>query len=200
MAVVRRPSQHFVLTGIVRMLLVRARNRLRLYAVRLNRYVFFSGRLRMFVYRRLVGMRIGRDTILWAGNIINDPTGLVVGDNCIVGPGNVFLSRGGIEIGNNVNISGFSYFVSQGHDVHAKDFTATTLAPVTIGNHAWIATHAVVLPGVRIGCGAVVAAGAVVTRDVLPFTVVAGNPARPIKKRQREIAYLLNATGGMTWL
>lgn len=179
---------------------MRIRNRARLYLVRLNRFVFFSSRLRMAIYRHLIGMRIGRDSILWAGNVINDPGHLIVGDNSIVGPGNVFLSRGGIEIGNNVNISGFSYFLSQGHDVTAANLTATTLSPVVIEDDAWIATHAMILPGVRIGRGAVVAAGAVVTRDVPPFKVVAGNPARLMKDRTQDIGYRLNATRGMTWL
>jgi maltose O-acetyltransferase len=154
----------------------------------------------MFVYRRIIGMCIGHESILWAGNIINDPASLVVGKNCIIGPANVFLSRGGIVIGNNVNISGFSYFLSQGHDVTAADLTRTVFAPIAIDDNAWIATHAIIMPGVRVGCGAVVAAGAVVTHDVPPFTVVAGNPARPIKERSIEIDYKLNATGGMTWL
>lgn len=53
--------------------------------------------------------------------------------------------------------------------------------PVTIGNDAWIGAHAVVLRGVHIGEGAIVAAGAVVTKDVAPYTIVAGNPAHPIR-------------------
>ena len=60
-----------------------------------------------------------------------------------------------------------------------------------IGRHAWVASHAIVLPGVTIGEGAVVAAGAVVTKDVEPYLMVGGNPARPIRKRTRDLTYHL---------
>jgi len=56
---------------------------------------------------------------------------------------------------------------------------------VTIKRGAWIATHAVILPGVTVGEGAIVAAGAVVSRDVPPYTMVAGNPARPVQELKK---------------
>ena len=68
------------------------------------------------------------------------------------------------------------------HDISAWNFAFRT-RPITIGSCVWIATGAIVLPGVTIGDGAVVAAGAVVTKDVEPWTIVGGNPARLIKKR-----------------
>jgi len=154
----------------------------------------------MFVYRKLIGMKIGVDSIVWAGNRINNADNFTIGDNTIVGPANVFLARGGIEIGNNVNLSGFGFFISQAHNLDCDDFTETTLAPIRIEDHVWVATNVMILPGVTVGEGAVVGAGAVVTKDVEPYTVVAGNPARMIKKRSREINYLLNATKGLKWL
>jgi len=123
-----------------------------------------------------------------------------IANNTIIGPGNVFLTRGGIYIGNNVNLSGFGFFISQEHDLDAADFTETTLAPVRIDDHVWIATNVTILPGVAIGEGSVVGAGSVVTKDVPPYTVVAGNPARVIKERPREISYLLRSTKGLKWL
>jgi maltose O-acetyltransferase len=60
-----------------------------------------------------------------------------------------------------------------------------------VGDRAWIGYRAIVLPGVSIGEGAVVGAGAVVSRDVPPFTIVAGNPARPIGERSRVLTYQL---------
>ncbi len=63
-----------------------------------------------------------------------------------------------------------------------KDWTHVAIKPVKIGNKCWIGTHAIVLKGVEIGEGAVVAAGAVVTKDVLPWTIVGGNPANLIRE------------------
>jgi acetyltransferase-like isoleucine patch superfamily enzyme len=62
---------------------------------------------------------------------------------------------------------------------------------VTVGNYAWLASHCIVLPGVTIGEGAVVAAGAVVATDVAPYTMVGGVPARYIKDRNRDLRYTL---------
>ena len=61
-----------------------------------------------------------------------------------------------------------------------------------VGNRAWIAYRAIILPGVTIGEGAVVGAGAVVNRDVPPFTIVAGSPARPVGERSRDLNYTLS--------
>ena len=87
-----------------------------------------------------------------------------------------------ITIGDNAIVSDGAYICTASHDISKGDFPLTT-APINIGAGAWVAAHACVMPGVTIGEGAVVAAGAVVTKDVPPWTVVGGNPARPIKKR-----------------
>ena len=152
----------------------------------------------MWVYRRFIGMPIGEDSIVWAGNIFNEVTQFRCGRNTIVGPHNVFLISGGIDIGNNVNLSGFSYFISQGHRVDDPE-CKTTYGKIVIEDDAWIATNSTIMPGVRIGRGAVVAAGSVVTKDIPPFKVVAGNPARVIKDRVPEVKYLLRSTRGIKW-
>ncbi len=74
-----------------------------------------------------------------------------------------------------------------------KNVDAVSQGPIVIGNDVWIATNAVVLSGVTIGDGAVVAAGAIVTRDVPPYTIMAGVPARPVRRRctEEQIAALL---------
>jgi acetyltransferase-like isoleucine patch superfamily enzyme len=64
--------------------------------------------------------------------------------------------------------------------------------PVEIGPRAWIAYQAIVLPGLRIGEGAVVAAGSVVSRDVEPFAIVAGSPARKVGERNPDLRYHLS--------
>jgi acetyltransferase-like isoleucine patch superfamily enzyme len=90
--------------------------------------------------------------------------------------------RGGLEIGTDVSISPEVMILTSAHDPHHPEFELT-LAPVVIEDHAWIGSRATIMPGVRISRGAVVAAGAVVTRDVDALTVVGGVPARPIGVR-----------------
>lgn len=174
-------------------------NRLRQIILRLAKHFFFSNRLRMWLYRYVVGMRIGEDCVVWAGNKFNIITDFSMGNNVIVGPNNVFLIRGGIEIGNNVNLSGFSFFISQSHDVN-DPHGHTLLAKIKIKDDAWVATHAMIMPGVTIGRGAVVAAGAVVLKDVPDYVVVAGNPAKQVAMRSPDIRYRLKDTKGMKWL
>ena len=78
-----------------------------------------------------------------------------------------------------------------GHDPRSPQFTDKG-GRVTIGSRAWIGYRALILPGIKIGEGAVVGAGAVVTHDVEPYTIVAGNPAKPIGVRPRDLHYTLD--------
>ena len=78
-----------------------------------------------------------------------------------------------------------------GHDPQSSDF-ADRGGDVVIGNRVWIGYRAIILPGITIGEGAVVGAGAVVTKDVEPFAIMAGNPARKIGERSKELSYRLN--------
>ena len=87
-----------------------------------------------------------------------------------------------ISIGDQATVSQGVKLCAAGHDITSK-IMELTHKPITIGANAWIAGWAIVLPGVTIGEGAVVGAGAVVTKDVEPWSVVAGNPAKEIKKR-----------------
>ena len=96
-----------------------------------------------------------------------------------------------IRTGNDVSIGPEASILTLGHDVNSPDF-ADSGGTVTIGDHVWIAYRAIVLPGVKIGDGAVIAAGAVVTRDVDPFTIVAGAPAKKIGERERQLTYRIN--------
>ena len=96
-----------------------------------------------------------------------------------------------IDIGDDVSIGPEAALLTLGHDPDARDF-ATRGGAIIIGPRAWIGYRAIVLPNVTIGEGAVVGAGAVVTKDVEPFTVVAGSPARMIGRRSRELTYHLD--------
>lgn len=87
-----------------------------------------------------------------------------------------------ITIGEQATVSQGVKLCSASHDISSKNM-ALTHAPVTVAPYAWVAGWSVILPGVTVGEGAVVAAGAVVTKDVAPWTVVGGNPAKFIKAR-----------------
>lgn len=87
-----------------------------------------------------------------------------------------------VIIGDQATISQGARLCTAGHDMSSRIMELTT-HPITVGANSWVAGWAIVLPGVTIGEGAVVAAGAVVTKDVAPWTVVGGNPAKWIKKR-----------------
>ncbi|PHQ36740.1 acyltransferase [Rhodopirellula bahusiensis] len=96
-----------------------------------------------------------------------------------------------ITTGSDVSIGPEVAILTLGHDPQSPDF-ADRGGDVVIGNHVWIGYRATVLPGVTIGDGAVVAAGAVVSKDVDPYTIVAGVPAKPIGTRTKDLTYQLN--------
>ena len=113
------------------------------------------------------------------------PSRLFMGSNVWIDRNVYLYNVERITIGDNAIISDSAYICTASHDISKKDFPLTT-APVVIGAGAWISAHAKILPGVKIGEGAVVGAGAIVTKDVAPWTVVAGNPAKVIKTRRIE--------------
>lgn len=148
-----------------------------------------SHRLRNFFYRRAGLTLPASSSIHWRAEFYH-PGGVVVGDNCVIGDSAFLDGRDGITFGSNVNVGSHVSVYTRQHDVDSPDF-AEVGGPVQVGDRAWIASHAIVLPGVTIGEGAVVAAGAVVTKDVDPFTLVGGNPARYIRDRNRDLTYQL---------
>ena len=93
-----------------------------------------------------------------------------------------FQDQGGITIGDNVLIGHNVVIATLNHNQNPKFRASIIPKPVKIGNDVWIGSNATILPGVKIGDGAVVAAGAVVTKDVKSNTIVGGNPAKLIKR------------------
>jgi acetyltransferase-like isoleucine patch superfamily enzyme len=118
------------------------------------------------------------------------PRRLSVGAGTIAGRRTVLDCRGGVTIGRSVNIGSEAMIMTAKHRVDEPSF-ADAYSPVEIGDRAWIAVRAIILGGVRVGEGAVVAAGAVVTKDVAPYTIVGGTPASPIGERRRGLDYEL---------
>jgi acetyltransferase-like isoleucine patch superfamily enzyme len=147
-------------------------------------------RFRLWWYRHVLHMRIGPGSSFHWRAAFYRPDRITIGHNSVIGNDTFLDGRRGLTIGDNVNIGGHVQVFTLEHDPDAHDFGVVG-APVTIGDRAYVATRATVLPGVTIGEGAVVAAGAVVTKDVAPFTLVGGVPAKFIRERSRDLDYTL---------
>ncbi|MDE6649915.1 MAG: galactoside O-acetyltransferase [Muribaculaceae bacterium] len=102
-----------------------------------------------------------------------------IGKNVVVMPGCLMMSAGGITIDDGAMIAANVQLISNNHDLYERQII--TCKPVHIGKNAWIGAGATILPGVTVGDNAVVGAASVVTKDVAPDTIVAGNPAKLIK-------------------
>lgn len=115
-----------------------------------------------------------------------------IGDGNVINSGCLFDGRRfGITTGINVSIGPEASVLTLGHDPQSPTFDDRG-GNVTIGDRVWIGYRAIILPGINIGEGAVVAAGAVVTKDIPAFAIVAGNPARVIGQRNRDLTYTLD--------
>jgi acetyltransferase-like isoleucine patch superfamily enzyme len=116
---------------------------------------------------------------------------LEIGQHTVIDRDCTLDARGKLKIGNNVNLAPEVMVLTAYHDPDAEDTFPAIHKSVIIEDHVWIATRAMILPGVTIGRGAIVAAGAIVTKDVPPQTIVGGNPARVIRQRKGPQTYQL---------
>ena len=114
-----------------------------------------------------------------SSNIFPPMKCLTLGENVFINHGFTCMASGGVTIEDGVMIGPEAAVITANHDF--KDLLILQFKPVTIKKGAWIGARAVILPGVTVGEGAVVASGAVVTKNVAPRTIVGGNPARFIK-------------------
>ena len=105
-----------------------------------------------------------------------------IGENVFINANCVMQDQGGVYIGDNAFIGHNVCILTLNHDFDPEKRANLYPNPVHIGNSAWLGSNATILPGITIGDGAVVAAGAVVTKDVPANTIVAGVPAKIIKK------------------
>ncbi len=134
---------------------------------------------------------IGKHAIIRPSNIYGGAigAGLKVGDHSNIGPFAYIGCSGFISIGNNVMISPRVSIYAENHvfdnpEILMKE-QGVTQAPVIIEDDCWIASNSIILAGVTIGKGSVIAAGSVVTKDIPPYSVAAGVPAKVIKQRNK---------------
>lgn len=141
-----------------------------------------SHHVRRFFYR-IAGVRIGNGSTIHMGARFYDPINIKIGDDTIIGEGVVFDGRDTLRIGNHVDVATEVMFYNAQHDVHSETF-APVQAPINVHDYVFIGPRSVILPGVTIGKGAIVGAGAVVTKDVAEFEIVGGVPAKKIGERK----------------
>ena len=148
-----------------------------------------SHHIRRFFYR-ISGVRIGRGSVIHMGACFYDPKNISIGEDSIIGEGVVLDGRDNLVIGNHVDIASEVMIYNAEHDVESSDFHAIS-SPVLIEDYVFVGPRAIILPGVKIKKGAVVSAGAVVTKDVEEFTIVGGIPAKAIGQRNKNLNYKL---------
>lgn len=150
-----------------------------------------SSTIRNAWYRRILGWRIGPGVAILMGQYVqmagvkSSGQKVSIGKGTVINQGCLLYTTGGIVIGENVSISAGSWLVTGTHDMNDPQFV-DSYKPIVIGDHAWIGVRATILAGITIGEGAVVMAGAVVARDVPPFSVVGGVPAKVITRRELQ--------------
>jgi len=143
-----------------------------------------SHTIRRFVYK-LSGIRIGTGSTIHIGANFYQPSNISIGEDTMIGD-HVFLDgRDKLVIGDHVDIASQVMVYNSEHNLESDGFEAT-YGSVKIGDYVFIGPRAIILPGVKIGKGAVIAAGAVVTKNVSDFAIVGGIPAKVIGERANK--------------
>jgi len=137
------------------------------------------------LFYKLAGVKIGRGSTIHMWASFFEPNGILIGNDTIIGDHAFLDGRAALIIGNHVDIASSVMIYNSEHDLEKDDFSARTEG-VEIEDYVFVGPRAIILPGVKIGKGAVVAAGAVVTKDVPDFIIVGGIPAKEIGERKSK--------------
>ena len=151
-----------------------------------------SHHIRNFLFKKVYLVKLGNKAVLYYGAEIRGSYYLSIGEGAIIGDKSVLdARRGGIEIGKNVQLGSFVKLWTGSHNHNDPYFRSTPgkRGPIKIGDRAWLGPNVTVLNSVTIGEGAVIAAGAVVTKDVEPFAIMGGIPAKKIGQRNNNLLY-----------
>lgn len=150
-----------------------------------------SHTLRLGFYRHIMAFDIAERSFVFMGARFDCRGGFSLGHHSVINENCRLDNRGSLRIGSNVSISSEVCILTADHDPQSESFAGRN-RPVEIDDYVFIGTRALILPGCKIGRGAVVAAGSVVTKEVEPFVIVAGNPARPVGQRPQNLNYQLD--------
>lgn len=144
--------------------------------------------LRMLLLQ-CIGVKSGRDCFVRGGLQFQEGFDLTLGDRVFINYGCTMDTSAPIRIGNRTQIGFQVTFITGGHQIGFHESRAGDHDPksIVIEEGVWIGARAIILPGVHVGSGAVIAAGSVVARDVAPDTLVAGVPARPIRRLANDL-------------
>lgn len=201
----------FILKNIRRLIFLNHYHKIASYVTSGDSHLFDNFRLILIKpIKDKIYLRIGNDSVLDCKIIFESENGeVVIGDKCYVGSSTI-ICRSKIVLGSNVMVAMGSIFYD--HDSHSlnyldrqddiqqqlddyrngrffienKSWKNVNYSPIKINDNVWIGINCIILKGVTIGEGAIVGAGSVVTRDVAPWNIVAGNPAKVIKEIPNE--------------
>lgn len=143
--------------------------------------------VRHYFYKKILNYKIGINSSIHMDCFVTGEN-INLGDNVIINRRCYLDGRIGINFKNNISISPEVYILSLDHDPNDFKF-ATRGSIVTIEDDVWIGARALILPGVTIGKGAVIAAGSVVTKNVEPYKIVGGVPSRILSDRNKNLDY-----------
>ena len=151
----------------------------------INKIPFYF--IRHQYYKTVMGIKIGKGSSIHLNCFVYG-TNIQIAENSTINRNCYLDGRGRLFIGNKVSISPEVQLITEDHDYNSINFSGRS-RDIVIGDYVWIGTRAIILPGVHIGKGAVVCAGAVVTKNVAEYDVVAGVPAVKIKERNKNLNY-----------
>lgn len=149
---------------------------------KINRLTFNDPDEVRALFSELIGTKVDDSFLLIPPFFCADGNGIQVGRNVFVNQNCTFYGLGGLSIADDVMIGPNVSIITSGHPIEPSQRRDGVIAkPITIEKNVWIAAGAIIIGSVKIGENSVVAAGSVVTKDVLPNTLVGGNPARKIR-------------------
>ena len=159
-----------------------------------------STTLRYLIYKYLYFMKLGKGVHIGMGVKFKRPRSITLGDYSVINPRCIIDGRQVMTIGSNVDIGEDVAMYCGSHDIQGEDYLENA-STTTIGDRACIYARAMLIKGVDIGEGAVVGAGSIVTKNVEAYAIVAGNPAKKIGERSRNLTYTLDSkTVNQSWL